>query len=67
MGCCVSDMIKSAMIIECWKPQSNHRDTFFSIYLVNLSVDLKTLMGVCGDYHYLVLSLFLINVGVNVA
>ena len=25
------------------------------------------LLGLCGDYHYLVLSLFLINVGVNVA
>ena len=24
------------MITECWKPQSNHRDTFFSIYLVIL-------------------------------
>ena len=23
-----------AMITECWTPQSNHRDTFFSIYLV---------------------------------
>ena len=22
------------MITECWSPQSNHRDTFFSIYLV---------------------------------
>ena len=21
------------MIIECWTPQSSHRDTFFSIYL----------------------------------
>ena len=26
-------MRKSAMITECWTPQSNHRDTFFSIYL----------------------------------
>ena len=33
-GCCVSGMIKSAMITECWTPQSSHRDTFFSIYLV---------------------------------
>ena len=22
------------MITECWTPQSSHRDTFFSIYLV---------------------------------
>ena len=28
-------MIKSAMITEYWTPQSNHRDTFFSIYLVS--------------------------------
>ena len=34
IGCCVSGMIKSAMITECWTPQSNHRDTFFSIYHV---------------------------------
>ena len=27
-------MINSAMITECWTPQSSHRDTFFSIYLV---------------------------------
>ena len=27
-------MIKSAMITECWTPQSSHRDSFFSIYLV---------------------------------
>ena len=27
-------MIKLAMITECWTPQSSHRDTFFSIYLV---------------------------------
>ena len=27
-------MIKSAMITEYWTPQSSHRDTFFSIYLV---------------------------------
>ena len=27
-------MRKSAMINECWIPQSNHRDTLFSIYLV---------------------------------
>ena len=26
-------MIKSAMITECWTPQSSHRDAFFSIYL----------------------------------
>ena len=29
-------MIKSSMITECWIPQSSHRDTFFSIYLVFL-------------------------------
>ena len=23
-----------AMITECWTPQINHRDTFFSIYLL---------------------------------
>ena len=27
-------MRKSAMIKECWTPQRNHRDIFFSIYLV---------------------------------
>ena len=27
-------MIKSAMITECWTPQSNHRDTFFSLKAV---------------------------------
>ena len=25
-------MIKSAVITECWTPQSSHHDTFFSIY-----------------------------------
>ena len=34
IGCCVSGTRKSAMITECWTPQSNHRDTFFSIYRV---------------------------------
>ena len=24
------------MITECWTPQSSHRDTFFSIYLVHV-------------------------------
>ena len=33
IGCCVSYMIKLPMITECWTTQSNHRDTFFSIYL----------------------------------
>ena len=33
---CVSGIIKLAMITECWTPQSSHRDTFFSIYLVLL-------------------------------
>ena len=33
IGCCVSGLIKSAEITEYWTP-SNHRDTFFSIYLV---------------------------------
>ena len=27
------------MIIKCWTPQSNHRDTFFSIYLVIIIID----------------------------
>ena len=35
IGCCVSGMIKSAMITECWTPQTSHRDTVFSIYLVS--------------------------------
>ena len=26
-------MIKSAMFIECWTPQSSHRDIFFSIFV----------------------------------
>ena len=30
----VCSVSESAMITECWTPQSNHRDTFFSIYLV---------------------------------
>ena len=34
IGCCVSDMRKSAIITECWTPQSNRRDTLFSIYFV---------------------------------
>ena len=37
---CVSDMIKSAMITEWWKPQSSHEDTFFSIYMYFVSSDL---------------------------
>ena len=35
-------MIKLAMITECWTPQSSHRDTFFSTYLV--SVELITVI-----------------------
>ena len=31
-------MIKLAMITECWTPQSSHRDTFFSIYLVSVII-----------------------------
>ena len=32
-------MIKSTMITECWTaPQNNHRDTFFSIYLVYIHI-----------------------------
>ena len=31
IGCCVSGIIKLAIITEWWAPQSNH---FFSIYLV---------------------------------
>ena len=34
IGCCVSDMINSAMITEYWTPQSSHRNTFFPMYLV---------------------------------
>ena len=30
------------MITECWTPQSNHRDTFFSIYLVSSVKRIKT-------------------------
>ena len=35
IGYCASSymyMRKSVMITECWTPQNNHRDTFFSIY-----------------------------------
>ena len=28
------------MITECWTPQSSHRDTFFSIYLVTTEIHL---------------------------
>ena len=38
-------MIKSAMITECWTPQSSHRDTFFSIYLVTIIMILKIFVG----------------------
>ena len=32
-------MIKSAMITECWTPQSSHRDTFFLyIYILLYNV-----------------------------
>ena len=34
ISCYVSGMMKSAMITECWTPQSNHRDTVFPIYIV---------------------------------
>ena len=29
-------------ITECWTPQSSHRDTFFSIYLVGASSDKRS-------------------------
>ena len=37
--CSVSE---SAMITECWTPQSNHRDTFFSIYVVHPKFEVRT-------------------------
>ena len=37
------------MITECWTPQSSHRDTFFSIYLVCLKI----------IYHLIIINLLL--------
>ena len=48
IGCCVSGIIKSAMITECWTLQSSHRDTFFSIYLVNVIFHPQYVMYNCG-------------------
>ena len=36
-------MIMLAMITECWTPQSSHRDTFFSIYLVYIIINVSNL------------------------
>ena len=50
IGCCVSE---SAMITECWTPQSNHRDTFFFIHVYHVILYIL--------YMYVYTSEFLIN------
>ena len=35
----LSGMIKSAIINKYWTPQSNHRHTFLSVYLIYVVVD----------------------------
>ena len=49
-------MTKSAVITKCWTPQSSHRDTFFSIYLVSLQVrylNLNTFDGLADGLDWI--------------
>ena len=45
IGCCVSDMRKSAMITEIWTLQTNHRDNLFP-YILLLLLSLLLLYSV---------------------